>query len=930
MRPSMLLSSIVSIIAVLLSTLLLPDSLRAAPTTAPAAIASVRYIYHGLGVRPPNQAQHDAHLKDPLFDQYGIRTQHDEKASIGFRDGTVLHMNQDTDAVLTAHLTQVRRGKIAEYLAPGTNHRIQTSAAVAAAIGTTFLVSAEGNQSTFVVLHGVVEVSNASGRVVVRSDQETSAVPGQAPQRPKAVDAKTVFGWTDTIPAPDLGENVALGSNGASIVGFSSQRDDANGQWHADHINDGLLSEGWETAGGQVSNQWVKIGFYGSLKGSPNLFRIQSVIIDPAATHGDSPAADLKDFEIRVSSTGKSESSFTAVFRATCRQENTLQQFTLPTPVLARYIELRALDNYGDPNHLAVAEMEVVGTNVSFAYPEGVALDARSNIYVADTGNDRIMKLSPSGQMLTSWGGKGSGQGQFTWPTDVAVNRQGDVYVLDAGSNNRVQEFSSSGQPLAQWGSFGSGPGQFKDPAGLTLDHSGNVYVIEHFSDRIQKFSPSGRPLGSWGSYGSRPGQFIAPQGIALDAGGNMYVADSDNNRIQKLSPGGKPLAEWGTKGAKPGQFNQPARLAVDAQGFIYVTDSGNNRIVKLSPSGKTVATWGRQGVEENAYYTPFGIVPGPHGTLYVTEEGNNRIKIISSKNGSVLEQFGLFGTVPQILGRATGVTVDRQGTVYVTDEGNGRLQIRSQDGSVLAVLGRRGVATGTQGAALALGQFSSPERVAVDSLGYIYVADTANDRIQVLSTNGPIAAWGGWHVANPSFDIPNGLTVDRQDNVYVADSGNNRIVKLSPQGTVLATFGTKGTAPGQFDFPTAVAVDAAGNMYVVDTMNNRIQKLSPDGAPLAQVGVLGYYEPGQFDVPSGIAVDSQGNVYVADENNDRIQKLSSDLQPVAVWGSSGSGEFRGPEDVAVDGQGNVYVADTFNLRIVKLSSQGQVLATWG
>jgi hypothetical protein len=350
-------------LAVLLLTgSLIPDIAMAktAQQGRSAQLAQVKFIARGLTVRPPRGRSIKGTKNMPLFGQYGLQTGTGERASIGFRDGTILHMNQRTDAVLRSpHVTFVQGGVVDEAVAPGSNHKVQTAAAIAAAIGTNFLVKIVGGASYFMVLHGAVVVSNRYGSVTVKNNQGALVVPGQAPQPAYPVDATTATDWTRGMPAPNIGENIALDANGGYVAGYSSQHESAHqgASWDAPLVIDGQLSTGWETARGKARDQWIKIGFRGN-----RTFRIAKVLIDPAATQGDPATADLKNFEIRTSTGGLTDASFTTVLRGTCRQGNYLQSFTLPKPVRARYVELYALDNHGNQRRIAVAELEVVAT----------------------------------------------------------------------------------------------------------------------------------------------------------------------------------------------------------------------------------------------------------------------------------------------------------------------------------------------------------------------------------------------------------------------------------------------------------------------------------------------------------------------------------------------------------------------------------------
>ena len=219
-----------------------------------------------------------------------------------------------------------------------------------------------------------------------------------------------------------------------------------------------------------------------------------------------------------------------------------------------------------------------------FSQPYGVAVDAQGDIYVSEGGTNRVDKLSASGKLLARWGGKGSGPGRFDGPGGIAVDAKGNVYVSDIG-NNRVQKFSPTGTLLSQYGSTGSGPGQFNKPAGLAVDKNMTLYVGDRNNFRVQKIAKDGAPLAQWGQQGNGPGQFDVVDGVALDSRGNIYVVDSGNNRIQELSPAGRPLAHFGSAGSALGQFMRPEGLAIDFRGNLYVADADNNRIVKLSPT---------------------------------------------------------------------------------------------------------------------------------------------------------------------------------------------------------------------------------------------------------------------------------------------------------------------------------------------------------
>ena len=901
-----------------------PAARAAQSKAAPGPLATVRFIYHGLAEKPPLEVQRAGKVRDPLFNAYLLRTRQAEKASISFADGTVLQINQNTDTVLASpHQIRLRSGEIAEYLAPGTDHRVQTATAAASAIGTTYDVRVTGPTSIFVVLHGALQVTNGKGQVLVKSNRETLVRQGAAPTPPSPVDARAVFAWTDGIPTPDLGEDVSLDANGGVIKSFSSQREGGGSAGKVEHIHDGLLSQGWESAAGQVSNQFVKVGFLGG-----NLYRVAAVIIDPAATYGDPPSEDLKDFEIRVSTTDTADASFTTVFRGRCRQSASLQKFSFPAPQRAKYVELVALSNYASPVRVAVAEWEVVATASLFAQPTGVAVDSHGNVYVADTNANRIDKLSPKGQVLGHWGKKGEGPGEFTRPEGVAVDRAGNIYVADT-FNDRVEKLSPKGKFLASWGSPGISPGQLFFPTGIAVDAAGNVYVAD-FYNRVQKFSPSGHVLGVFDTVGavadcsvSPLSCFDHPEGLTLGADGSLCISDTDNARIVKMSSNGVALATFGTAGKGLGQFDQPIGIAVDRHGAIYVADSFNARIEKIDPAHGTVRTWGSAGTKRGAFLLPTGVAVSSSGTVFVADKGNSRIQRFSTA-GKLKSTWGKYATVANVLGEPEGVAVDSKGVVYVSDALNDRIQQRAPSGRLLAVLGYHGYAALEK--VKALGQFWFPHGIAIDRQGAIYVADTFNNRIQILAPRGPIGQIGAYAKGAHALKSPWGVAVDSAGTVYVADTFSERIVVFSKKGKWLRAFGTQGSAPGQFFLPSGIAVDSHGNIYVADSGNNRVEKFTSNGTLVWTLG--GKNGPlGRFALPRGIAVDGQDNVYVADNAHGAVQKLSPDgtlLQEFLLPGPEAN-----VANVAVGRDGKVYATDQIQTHVVVFAPTGEVTGVW-
>lgn len=262
----------------------------------------------------------------------------------------------------------------------------------------------------------------------------------------------------------------------------------------------------------------------------------------------------------------------------------------------------------------------------SFTTIGGIVLDSDRNIFLCDTGNNRIDKFDSDGNFLLGWGSSGLGPGQFGRPSGIAW-LNGMVYVSDSG-NNRIQVFDSYGNAITLMGSAGSAVSQLNNPQGLAVDPNGNVYVADSGNDRIQVFHPGGAAPTTWGTAGSGNGQFNFPEGVALDSAYNVYVADTFNNRIQKFSASGTYENSWGGIGSDPGQLRSPWGLTFDGSGFLYVADSANGRIQKFDTNGNVLTQWGGIGASLSQFQTPkwIAITPAPY-YFFVSDFGANVVK---------------------------------------------------------------------------------------------------------------------------------------------------------------------------------------------------------------------------------------------------------------------------------------------------------------
>ncbi|MGB9594874.1 MAG: Ig-like domain-containing protein, partial [Candidatus Poribacteria bacterium] len=443
-------------------------------------------------------------------------------------------------------------------------------------------------------------------------------------------------------------------------------------------------------------------------------------------------------------------------------------------------------------------------------------------IYVADTDNHRIQKLSPTGNFITKWGSQGSGDGQMQFPESIAVDSFGNVYVADPYSW-RVQKFDSNGNFLMKLGKQGFKDGEFVWPRGVGVDSAGNIYVADgnsalpdsYRNDSIQKFDSKGNFVARWGTFGTGDGQFSAPRNIEIGPSGEICVADWGNNRIQILTSNGTFMSRWGIGGSANGQFLSPKGIARNSSGIIYVADTNNNRVQRLDANGNFLSKWGSKGTGDSQFIFPSGIAVDKSGNVYVTDLGNCRV-LKFDPYGILLRKWGSSGTAEGQFMSPFGIAVDISGNVYVADWFNNRIQKFNSDGNFILQWGTLGGGNG---------QFDSPRGIAIDLFGNVYVADTNNHRIQKFDSNGNfISKWGAFGSNDGQFFTPWSITVDNAGNVYVSDYGNHRIQKFDPTGKFITKWGSEGNPSDQLRYPYGIAVDDQGDVYIADAGNHCIR----------------------------------------------------------------------------------------------------------
>jgi SMP-30/Gluconolactonase/LRE-like region/NHL repeat/FG-GAP-like repeat len=587
------------------------------------------------------------------------------------------------------------------------------------------------------------------------------------------------------------------------------------------------------------------------------------------------------------------------------------------------------------------------GIDASFFWPGAIAVDGGGTFYIAETGNNSIRKITSAGVVTTFAGqpgtfGSADGTGtaaRFSGPRGIAVDAAGNVYVGDS-FNHTIRKISAAGVVTTLAGSPGvagavdatGSAARFRQPSGVAVDGAGNVYVADANNHTIRKVTPAGVVTTVAGlalTFGNTDGtgsaaRFNGPRGIVIDSTGLLFVADTNNSRIRQMTADGvvTTLAGVGI-GEVDGtgtaaRFNGPWGIAVDSAGTLYVADTTNDTIRKITTGAVVTTIAGfrgslgfADGYRINARFArPNGVAVAADGTVYVADTFNNTIRKITSV-GIVTTLAGLAGSSGSTDGTGSaarffgprGVAVDNTGVVYVTDANNQTIRKITPAGVVTTLAGLAGSSGSADGAGNTA-RFNQPSGIAVDSAGTLFVTDGNNHTIRMVTAAGVASTIAGTALMSGSadgtgsaarFNFPRGIAVDSTGTLYVADTNNQTIRKITSGGVVTTLAGaptqsgnTDATgSAARFSNPNGVAADGAGNLFVADSSNHTIRNVTAAGIVTTYRGSAGWIGAlRRFNSPVGIAADAQGFIYVADTANNVIRTTRPLTQPSADFDS--------------------------------------------
>jgi 6-phosphogluconolactonase (cycloisomerase 2 family) len=553
--------------------------------------------------------------------------------------------------------------------------------------------------------------------------------------------------------------------------------------------------------------------------------------------------------------------------------------------------------------------------------PYGVAVDRTGDVFVADTGNNRVVEIPAGGGSQTT---VGTGLNN---PVGVAVDGAGDVFIVDQG-NNRIVEVPVGGGTQT---TVGTG---LSSPQGVAVDGAGDVFIVDQGNNRVVEVLAGG------GAQTIVVSGLNNPVGVAVDGAGDVFVADTGNNRILEIPAGGGAQTTVGTG------LSSPQGVVVDLSGDVFIADTGNNRVLEVAAGGGAQTTVG------TGLSSPQGVAVDTSGDVFIADAGNSRVVEIQrfavnfgnvnictggqttpppcsqtlTLNYNINADITFGSNIKAVTQGAPNLDFTLSSTTCagMISAGNsctvnilfaplapglrmGAAQLMDSSSNLLVTTFVHGLG---QGPAIAFGSGTQttvgsgliyPQAVAVDAAGDVFIVDQSNNRVLEVPAGG-----GAQTTVGSGLLLPTAVAVDGAGDVFIAELGGSQVVEVPTGGGAQITVGSG------LNSPYGLAVDGAGDVFISDAhYDDVIEVTAGSGAQTTVASGL--------NTPWGITVDGAGNLFIADASNNRVVEVPANGGAQITVGSG----LNYPTGVAVDGAGNLFIADANNNRVVEVPANG-------
>ncbi len=631
-----------------------------------------------------------------------------------------------------------------------------------------------------------------------------------------------------------------------------------------------------------------------------------------------------------------------------------------------------------------------VATSAQLSSPTGLALDGAGNLYISDILNNRIRKVAAGTGIISTYAGNGtlaySGDNGpaisagISYPAGIVMDAAGNLYIAESGSE-RIRKVAASTGTITtvagngQYGYTGDGgaatSAELRDPTGVALDLAGNLYISDTYNNVVRKVAAGtgiittvagNGTAGYTGDGGPATGaELYLPYGVAVDTVGNLYVADTYNVVVRKVTTSNGTINTVAGNGNAPACYSlgadggaatsaalcYPQSVSVDNTGNLYIADTSRNRIrmVTAVSSAPTTATAAPTFTVSGGTYNSPQVVTitdsTPGAAIYVTMDGTPPFTFSPGYRGPINVTGGVTISAVAV---APGYLTSTSSTATYT--------ITSPPTDVITTIAGDGVHgfSGVGGPPTSA-EFGTPQGTALDSAGNLYFSDTDNNVVWMLSAqtgnlsvvagNGtPGYSGDGGPAGSAQLNSPHGVASDNAGNLYIADSGNNVVRKIvASTGLITTVVGTGGSGnmgdggpatAARLYHPSSIVFDNNGNLYIADTYNSVVRRVSASTGIITTVAGNGSYgssgdggpaTSATIYQPSALALDGAGNLYIATPNVGTIRKVTASTGIITTiagngnkLGNSGDGgpainaEIY-PQALALDAAGNLYLS---------------------
>jgi sugar lactone lactonase YvrE len=538
--------------------------------------------------------------------------------------------------------------------------------------------------------------------------------------------------------------------------------------------------------------------------------------------------------------------------------------------------------------------------------PKDVAVGPRGEIYVAEADGNRIRRIDREGRITTVAGTGTEGAGgdggpapraELASPLALAVHGK-DIYVADSG-NDRVRRIDSHGTITTVAGGGQDDSAADGDPATsvalqggdkIAIGRDGMLYIAEHNGDQVRRVTPDGRittvaGTGVPGFSGDEgPGaqaQLAGPGVVIVGPDNRVYIGDTLNRRVRQIDANGVINTVAGAGPAYPGDGRkageasllEPSMARRGPDGAVYIADAGNNRVRRIDPGDGTISTWAGTGV---------------------AGDGGDGGKATDAQ-----------------LRYPAGIAFAQDGTLYIADAKNNRIRAVGRDRVITTVAGVGRIGSAGDGGPADQAELTDPQSIEVAADGSLYVAERSGNRIRridadrtistVAGTGGAGFSGDGGPAKSAQLDGPTGVHVDADGNLYISDYRNSRLRKVDTAGTIttFAGNGTKGHAGdgghavnAQLTGPYATTT-ADGTVYIADDEAHRVRRVEPSGIINTFVGTGERGLPSDGDsvssaflaTPAGISTTPDGTLLITDIDNNQAYSVKDGVLHVLAGG---------------------------------------------